>query len=44
MLIGEPPGRNKTDCVPLDQTDKLGFGFVFGQSVKTQHPLLSEEH
>lgn len=38
MLIGKAPGRNKTDCVPLDQTVKLEFGFGFGQSVKTQHP------
>ena len=40
MLIGKAPGRNKTDYVPLDQAVKLGFGFGFGQSVKTQHPPL----
>lgn len=40
MLTGEPPGRNKTDCVPLGQTDQLGFGFVFGQCKNKTHPSL----
>lgn len=40
MLIGKALGRNKTDCVPLDQTVKLEFGVWFWLRVlKTTSPL-----